>query len=272
MYVHVCACICMYLACISLKTEFFPKWHIGIIHTHITKLYLHVCVCIVYCLYICICLLLYLPVCVCIGIYMYVSACITRLNTVAINDFIASRPPPQQGSQWAKSWPTSLCRICRYPFPAPLSRRTGPEESKRLCYPTCCGGSCRNSPPGAGAGGRGCATAGRRRQRDPGRAYTGAWCRSVQCLATMHKYTLILNHFFLQQPTIHAHTCIYNQIQINTYIYIHIHIDTHRYILIHVYTNRYNTHTYIYVYIYTDTYKYNCHSYAPVGLCPGPGA
>ena len=84
MYVHVCACICMYLACISLKTEFFPKWHIGIIHTHITKLYLHVCVCIVYCLYICICLILYLPVCVCIGIYMYVSVYICMYRYIYV--------------------------------------------------------------------------------------------------------------------------------------------------------------------------------------------
>ena len=51
------------------------------------------------------CICLYVSVSV--YIYMYVSACITRLNTVAINDFIASTPPPQQGSQWAKSWPTS---------------------------------------------------------------------------------------------------------------------------------------------------------------------
>ncbi len=121
-------------------------------------------------------------VCICLYLSVYVcmteSTCITRLNTVQINSFIASTPASRV--------------VC------------GPNHGPRVDVEQLAGRSLRESG-----------------------VQTHSRDKTSKCNVRVYKYThtelyihictFILSHFSLYQPKIHAHTCIYMQVQTHTY-------------------------------------------------------
>ncbi len=122
LYVHVYACTCLYMLvpawiCMYFMPLFFS---LKTSYRHIQQC-MYLLECCIYLMCICVCIrksLLYWSICVCISLYVHASAFIACLNTI-VRSFSASIKfnAPQQGSPWAKSWPTSWCRTdhCQIP-------------------------------------------------------------------------------------------------------------------------------------------------------------
>ena len=226
MYVHVFACICLYLVCIFCMSVFFCIQR----HACCMCMYLHVSVCIGW-------LSLFTRGYMCAVGQLWASRVAeqTRRDHLSWNCalFFKRRQP---GSPWAKPWPTCWCSTGGCLSRARHADRTRPVRSTRPCGHACFGEWCRNPLREWEAACPGCETGGQHTRQAQATGGTASWSRSGRCWATKVWSVLGSNrrrsrsghtgmHILTWYQQIHADTdtiprdtCRYMQIHAHTYI------------------------------------------------------